>query len=196
MCVYVLLAEGFEEIEALAPVDYLRRVGVEVRTLSCASELKVTGSHQIPVTADMTVAEAVAIGRLPDGLVIPGGMPGAANVAACQDACALIAKMTGEGKVVAALCAAPVVTLAKLGVLKGKQYTCYPSMEKQLEKWGGPQWQELTAGSEYTGGRVTVDGNLFTAAGPGTAEELSLVLAKQFAGDAAAGQLASSALFR
>ncbi|MBO5691127.1 MAG: hypothetical protein J6R96_04620, partial [Spirochaetaceae bacterium] len=68
--------------------------------------------------------------------------------------------------------------------------------EAQLEKWGGPQWQELTAGSKYTGSRGEVDGNLFTAAGPGTAEEFALILAQKFVGQEGAQQLASSALFR
>ena len=196
MCVYVLLAEGFEEIEALTPVDYLRRVGVEVYTLSCGESLTVRGSHNIPVVADMMVSGALSREDLGDGIVVPGGMPGAANVAQCEAAGKLIAQMMAAGKVVAALCAAPVVTLAKLGILKGKKFTCYPSMEAQLEKWGGPQWQELTAGSQYTGGRVEVDGNLFTAAGPGTAEEFALVLAQKLAGQDGAKQLASSALFR
>lgn len=196
MIVYVLLAEGFEEIEALTPVDYLRRVGVEVYTLSCGDSLTVSGSHKIPVVADMMVADAVAKNGLPDGVVIPGGMPGADNVAKCEAACSLISQVMAEGKVVAALCAAPVVTLAKLAVLKEKRFTCYPSMEAQLEKWGGPHWQELTAGSQYTGSRVEVDGNLLTAAGPGTAEEFALVLAQTFAGKDAAYHLASSALFR
>lgn len=196
MCVYVLLAEGFEEIEALTPVDYLRRVGVEVYTLSCGESLTVRGSHNIPVVADMMVSKALTQEHLADGIVVPGGMPGAANVAQCEAAGKLISQMMAAGKVVAALCAAPVVTLARLGVLKEKRFTCYPSMEAQLEKWGGPQWQELTAESQYTGSRVEVDGNLFTAAGPGTAEEFSLILAHEFVGQEAAAKLASSALFR
>ena len=196
MIVYVLLAEGFEEIEALTPVDYLRRVGVEVYTLSCGDSLTVRGSHNIPVVADMMIADVVAKNDLPDGIVVPGGMPGAANVAQCLEARNLISQMMAAGKVVAALCAAPVVALAGLGVLKAKRFTCYPSMEAQLEKWGGPQWQTLTEGCHYTGSRVEVDGNLFTAAGPGTAEEFSLVLAHEFAGHEAATKLASSALFR
>ena len=196
MIVYVLLAEGFEEIEALTPVDYLRRVGVEVYTLSCGDSLTVRGSHNIPVVADMMIADVVAKNELPDGIVVPGGMPGAANVAQCLEARNLISQMMAAGKVVAALCAAPVVALAGLGVLKAKRFTCYPSMEAQLEKWGGPQWQTLTEGCHYTGSRVEVDGNLFTAAGPGTAEEFSLVLAHEFAGHETATKLASSALFR
>ena len=144
----------------------------------------------------MMIADVVAKNELPDGIVVPGGMPGAANVAQCLEARNLISQMMAAGKVVAALCAAPVVALSGLGVLKAKRFTCYPSMEAQLEKWGGPQWQTLTEGCHYTGSRVEVDGNLFTAAGPGTAEEFSLVLAHEFAGHEAATKLASSALFR
>lgn len=196
MRVYVLLAEGFEEIEALTPVDYLRRAGVEVFTLSCGQSLTVCGAHKIPVVADMMIDEALDSVESVDGVVVPGGMPGAANVGQCQAAGRLICSMMGEGKIVAALCAAPIVSLAKLGVLKGRKFTCYPSMELQIEKWGGEEWREATAGSQYTGNRVETDGNLFTAAGPGTAEEFSLILAREFAGEQAAAQLATSALFR
>lgn len=196
MRVYVLLAEGFEEIEALTPVDYLRRVGVEVLTLSCGQSLSVCGAHKISVVADMMVDEALNCDASVDGVVVPGGMPGAANIGQCVAAGKLICSMMREGKVVAALCAAPVVALARLGVLKGRKFTCYPSMELQIEKWGGEGWQEAVAGSLYTGNRVEVDGNLFTAAGPGTAEEFSLILAREFAGEQAAAQLAASALFR
>lgn len=194
MSVYVLLAEGFEEIEALSPVDYLRRVGLDVKTLSCSDSLTVKGSHGIPVVADMMVKEAS--GQVVEAVIIPGGMPGAANVGKSSAAKELIAEVAGEGKLVAAICAAPVVTLASTGLLKGKKFTCYPSMEEQLEQWGGSNWKELTEGYQYTGNRVEVDGNLITGAGPGAAEEFSLTLAKILAGEDAAKKLASSALFR
>ena len=201
MSVYVLLAEGFEEIEALTPVDYLRRLDVEVVTLSCGPELTVRGAHCIPVVADRLVAQVLAdegftatAGR--QVVVVPGGMPGAANVAGCQDACQLIGAVASAAGLVTALCAAPVVVLSRLGLLKGKKFTCYPTMDAQLEQWGGPDWKELTAGCTYTGSRVEVDGNLITGAGPGAAEEFSLMLVRRLAGDGAARRLASSALFR
>lgn len=201
MRVYVLLAEGFEELEALTPVDYLRRLDVEVMTLSCGQELVVKGAHGIPVVADRLVAQVLAdegfaakAGQ--QVVVVPGGMPGAANVAGCREACQLIGSVAAASGLVTALCAAPVVTLAKLGLLKGKKFTCYPTMEAQLEQWAGSDWQSLTAGCTYTGSRVEVDGNLITAAGPGTAEEFALVLAGRLVGDTAAAGLASSALFR
>lgn len=201
MRVYVLLAEGFEELEALTPVDYLRRLDVEVVTLSCGPELTVRGAHGIPVVADRLVAQVLADEGFTatadrQVVVVPGGMPGAANVAGCQDACQLIGAVASAAGLVTALCAAPVVVLSRLGLLKGKKFTCYPTMEAQLEQWGGPDWKELTAGCTYTGSRVEVDGNLITAAGPGTAEEFSLVLAQRLVGDTAAAGLASSALFR
>ena len=95
MSVYVLLAEGFEELEALTPVDYLRRLDVAVETLSCGPELTMRGAHGIPVVADRLVAQVLAdegftatAGQ--QVVVVPGGMPGAANVAGCQEACQLI----------------------------------------------------------------------------------------------------------
>lgn len=201
MSVYVLLAEGFEELEALTPVDYLRRLDVDVKTLSCGPELTVRGAHGIPVVADKMVEQVLAENDFASRagqavVVVPGGMPGAANVAGCQGACQLIGAVAAAAGLVTALCAAPVVVLSRLGLLQGKRFTCYPTMEGQLEQWGGPDWKALTAGSTYTGSRVEQDGNLITAAGPGTAEEFSLVLARQLAGAAAAAGLASSALFR
>lgn len=196
MSVYVFLAEGFEEIEALTPVDYLRRVGLEVKTLSCGDSLTVRGSHDISVVADMTAEEALKQGQKLEAVIIPGGMPGAANVGKSTAAKELIAQVAGAGKILAAICAAPVVTLASTGLLKGKKFTCYPSMEEQLEQWGGSNWKELTEGCQYTGNRVEVDGNLITGAGPGAAEEFALVLAKTLVGEEAAQKLASSALFR
>ena len=167
----------------------------------CGKELVVRGSHGISVVADKLVEQVLWSGGLSASggsaaVVVPGGMPGAANLSQCQAARDLLGRVSDAGGLVAALCAAPVVVLAGWGLLRGRRYTCYPSMETQLEKWGGSDWKELTAGSQYTGSRVEVDGNLITGAGPGAAEEFSLMLVRRLAGDGAARRLASSALFR
>ena len=133
--VVVFLAPGFEEIEAISPIDYLRRAGVEVVTAAIPvdgkSDLLVQGAHKIAVQADTTLDDFMANCQdLPDGVFVPGGMPGAANVGACELAVDFIKKMFGQKKLVSAICAAPVVVLGKSGVLAGKNYTCYPGMKK------------------------------------------------------------------
>lgn len=197
MAVVVFLADGFEEVEALTPVDYLRRVGVSVVTASCGASLQVCGSHGITVLAD-SLASAVAEGKVGavDAVVVPGGMPGASNVAECRDALSIVDSVRKDGGFVAAICAAPVVVLARTGLLAGKKYTCYPGMERQLEKWCGPDWEALSVGSDYTGGRCVRDGKLLTAAGPGAAEEFAVELVRLLAGDSAAESLKAGSLLR
>ncbi|MCH5290894.1 MAG: DJ-1/PfpI family protein, partial [Treponema sp.] len=134
--VAVLLAPGFEEIEAITVIDYLRRAEIGVTTVAVPADgaegTTVTGSHGIPVVADTTLAAYRAARTVPDAIYSPGGMPGAANIGANADALDLIAAVAGAGKLVAALCAAPVVVLAKTGLLAGRRYTCYPGMEESL----------------------------------------------------------------
>lgn len=199
MNVVVFLADGFEEVEALTPVDYLRRVGVNVITASCGEALNVTGSHKITVVADALVADItsdVYSGNIPDAVIIPGGMPGASNVAECENAVKVINEVYKAGGITAAICAAPVVVFAKLGLLSGKKYTCYPTMEQQLEKWCGSEWLKLTKDAVFTGERCVLDGKLITAAGPGTAEEFAIQLVRSLVGEDAAGKLISGGVMR
>lgn len=199
MKIIVFLAEGFEEIEALTPVDYLRRVGIDVKTASCGKSLEVTGSHGITVIADTLaeqVVEPILQGKLAPAIIIPGGMPGAANVGECTYAMEIINHSIKAHGLIAAICAAPVVTLAKTGILKNKKFTCYPTMEQQMEKWCGKDWKELSKGSVYTGNRVEIDDNLVTAAGPGAAEEFAIALVNIFAGEEATQKLISGSLLR
>lgn len=126
--VYVLLANGFEEIEALAPVDLLRRANHSVKTVAIG-ENPVVGAHGIPVVSDITLAEATDAPRL---LVLPGGMPGAKNLDECPAVDELIDRTIESGGRVAAICAAPMI-LGKRGLLRGKNATCYPGFEGHLE---------------------------------------------------------------
>lgn len=197
MTAVLFLAEGFEEVEALTPVDYLRRAGVKVVVAACGDSLQVTGSHGITVLADMSVSElSKDTDFVADAVIVPGGMPGSSNVALCSDATGFIEKVYSSGGIFAAICAAPVVVFARLGLLAGKNYTCYPGMEAQLEKWCGPDWKELSAGAKYTGERCVRDGNLVTAAGPGAAEEFSVQLVRLLAGDSAAENLIAGSILR
>ena len=109
----VFLADGFEEVEALTPVDYLRRAGVEV-TVAGVSKTEITGSHGIKVNADAALSDSL-LGEKYDAVIAPGGMPGAANLAATPLVEKLFKDAESRGAVIAAICAAPVVVLAKPG---------------------------------------------------------------------------------
>ncbi len=145
--IYVLLADGFEEIEALTPVDMLRRAGCDVRTVGIGKKT-ITGAHGIPVCADLVSDEATADGvRM---VILPGGMPGTKHLAASAFVEETLARVSREGGYLAAICAAPTV-LAKYGYLKGKRATCYPGFEKEL------------SGAVYTDLPVVTDGKIVTA---------------------------------
>jgi 4-methyl-5(b-hydroxyethyl)-thiazole monophosphate biosynthesis len=162
--VLVLLAEGFEEVEAITPIDYLRRAGIEVRLVSIASGeagLQVQGSHGLVVQGESTLQELAKAGQLSaaswDGVLLPGGMPGASHLAASETVSALVKDMAAAGKLVAAICASPAVALFPLGLLQGRRFTCFPGMETQVS---GAQWVEDQA---------VRDGNIITSRGAGTA---------------------------
>lgn len=150
--VYEFLANGFEEIEGLAPVDILRRGGVEVVTVSITGKREVQSSHGITILADTTFEDG---GRFDDAdiLLLPGGMPGSTNLNAHDGVRDAIRRQYESGKRVGAICAAPMV-LGSLGILKGKRATCSPGFEKYM------------TGAEYTGELFTVDGNIITGEGP------------------------------
>jgi 4-methyl-5(b-hydroxyethyl)-thiazole monophosphate biosynthesis len=154
--VVVLLADGFEEVEAITPIDYLRRAGLEVTVAAIGRGPAVTGSHGIGVKADAALGELAGAEGW-DAVLLPGGMPGAANLAASKETGTLVKDMAAAGKWVCAICASPAVVLGPLGLLKGRQFTCYPGMEN---KAGGGLW---------TGDPVAVDGNFITSRGAGTA---------------------------
>lgn len=152
--VYLFLAEGFEEIEALAVVDILRRADVTVKTVSVHDSKQVTAAHGITVFADILLDE-VDLKRA-DMLVLPGGMPGTRNLAKSDKLIELIQEAERLDKYITAICAAPTV-LAKAGVLKGKKAICYPGFENELE------------GAVIHDDLVVRDGKIITSKGPGTA---------------------------
>ncbi len=176
----VLFADGFEEIEAATPVDVLRRAGAEV-TAAGVGGIERRGARGMAFRLDATLESALA-GEY-DLLVLPGGMPGAAHLGECAPARALAEKMCAEGRLVAAICAAPVKTLGAWGLLDGKRATCYPGMEA-----------EFPAAVVFSPERVVVDGNVTTSRGPGTALEFALCLAAQLAGDAVAEKVGQAML--
>lgn len=179
---YLFLAEGFEEIEALTVVDVMRRAGLELVTVSVDDTQYVTGAHGITVEADAPFSEV----NFNDAawLIMPGGMPGASNLAASYALCSLIKAHFADGGNVAAICAAPSVVLAPLGVLKDRDATCYPGFEKGC----------LEGGARMQSGRVVADGNLITANGPASAMTFALAIAAQAAGAEASDQVGAGML--
>jgi len=162
---YVFLAEGFEEIEALTPVDILRRGGVDVTTLSVTGQRAVTSSHQVTVLADALMEEADL--ESADLLVLPGGMPGSAHLNAHEALREALIRHAAAGKVIGAICAAPMV-LGSLGLLRGRRATCSPGFEEWLE------------GATCTGELVTTDGPFITGKGPGAAMPFAYTLLSLF----------------
>ncbi|MBR7116377.1 MAG: DJ-1/PfpI family protein [Clostridia bacterium] len=156
--IIVLLANGFEEIEALTPVDMLKRAGLTVKTVSIA-EKTVTGSHGIAVVADMTYDEFDFTTDV-ELVIFPGGMPGSLNLDGSEFVNKIIAKANKDGARLAAICAAPLI-LGRRGLLNGKRATCYPGFENELR------------GALTTGDAVVTDGLITTARGMGVALEFS-----------------------
>lgn len=128
---YVLLAPGYEEIEALTPVDFLRRAGVEVKIVSTIDEMVVKSAHEVSVQADVSLKD---ITDTPNALIIPGGLPGAPNLAENDEVLALVKKTAAAGGFLCAICAGPMV-LDKVGLLEGKTITCYPGFEDHLKSY-------------------------------------------------------------
>ena len=182
----VLLAEGFEEVEALTPVDYLRRAGVEVRTLGVAAST-VRGGHGIAVQADIELSklEVSKLTEEADCVVVPGGGKGAENLAASPAAVELIKRQFASGKLVAAICAAPAVVLhGACGILKGRRFTGFPGTEKNV------------VGATFSEDRVVEDGNLITSRSAGCAGEFSRAIVKALVGEKAADELAERVLLQ
>ncbi len=161
--VYMFLANGFEEVEALAPLDLLRRAGVEIKTVGIGSKT-VVGSHSIPVVADMTDSEYCD--EKPEMVILPGGMPGTLNLDASETVHKAIRTAVVNGAYVCAICAAPMI-LGKLGLLNGKNAVCYPGFEKHLE------------GAIISDEKALADGSFVTAKGMGAAIEFGLLLVEK-----------------
>ncbi len=166
--VYEFLADGFEDIEALGPVDILRRGGVEVQTVSIGGTLAVTSAHGVEVKADILFSDADLSDA--DLLLIPGGMPGARNIDGHEGVRRALLAHNAAGRSIGAICAGPMV-LGHLGLLDGKCATCYPGFEKEL------------AGAAYTAEPFTVDGNIVTGKGPGATLAYSYALLAMLMGE-------------
>lgn len=176
----LMLADGFEEIEAIGTVDILRRGGVEVVTAAIGETLSVTGAHGIVVTADAFVDDLDAASL--DAIALPGGMGGMKRLRADRRVAALARELLASGKIVSAICASP-LALSAAGVLEGRRATCYPGLEG-----------ELRCGAYVADETVVEDGNVITSQGPGTTFDFALALLARLAGEDAAAQVASGML--
>lgn len=178
--IYEFLADGFEEVEALAPVDIMRRAKLNVKTVSVTGHKEVETSHQVKVVADLLFEEADFSDL--EMVVLPGGMPGASNLAEHAGLHELIKKAYEDGKLLTAICAGPMV-YGKMGLLKGRKATCYPGFDKYLE------------GADYTGALVQVDGPFTTGKGPAASLSLGYAIVERFCGKAKADELKAGMMF-
>lgn len=177
--VLLLLAEGFEEIEASTVLDLLRRAGVEVVTANVSGGDLVRGAHGLAVKADRNLAEVRD--RVFSAVVLPGGMPGSTNLAESADVEHVLKAHAAQGTYVAAICAAPIV-LAKYGLLKGRKATCYPGCEAQL------------TGARIQDEAVVEDGQVITSRGPATAMDFGLTLIEKLVGAAKSREIRRAVL--
>lgn len=159
--IYVFLANGFEEIEALAPIDCLRRAGRQVVTVGIGGKV-IQGAHQIPVTADITEGEVVFDKNI-EMIVLPGGMPGTLNLGQSETVQKALQFCAEQDKWIAAICAAPSV-LGRAGLLKGKKATVYPGFEREMGE------------AKVSHDTLCADGKIITAKGAGVALEFGLKL--------------------
>lgn len=180
MNVIVFLATGFEETEAIATIDVLRRAGINATTVSISGDYDVTSAHNVTIIAD-TLFEETDFSQI-DVLVLPGGMPGAKNLKEHKGLRTLLTAFSKDtNKYIGAICAAPMV-LGDLGILNGKKATTYPGFESELK------------GATYTAEATTIDGRIITGKGPGFAFEFGLILVEIIAGKEKRDQVAKGLL--
>jgi 4-methyl-5(b-hydroxyethyl)-thiazole monophosphate biosynthesis len=194
----VLLADGFEDVEAVTPIDYLRRAGIEVTAASISQNLIVTSRWDgLKIIADTALSELANQSIDWDAVILPGGMPGASSLAASKETTALLLEMSANGKLICAICAAPAIVLAPIGLLSGKRFTCYPGMEEKAAE-ANACWAEAntTACREcvWTDDRVVTDGNVITSRAAGTAGEFAAEIIAKLLDEAAAKKITDTVL--
>ena len=181
MKVFIFLANGFEEIEAIAPIDVLRRAELDVVTVSISDCKTVEGAHGIKVKADQLFTETT-FGEN-DYYILPGGLDGMLNLSVHEGVNELLRKQHSAGKKLAAICASPSV-LGKLGILEGTEATCYPGFENKL------------TGASISTKSVVEDSNIITGKGPGVAIEFALKIVETLKGKAVADEVAAGMMIK
>lgn len=177
---YLFLARGFEEIEAITTIDLLRRAGIACVTVAIGDSLQVAGAHHIPVIADQPLSSVQLEDA--DALILPGGLPGVTNLNESTLLRNLIAEGNKAGKLIAAICAAPMI-LGQLGILHGKEATTYPSFEPHLE------------GYIATEQSVVVAGNVITARSAGVTIPFALSIIAHLVGQEVADEVRSAIIY-
>lgn len=177
----IFMADGCEEIEGLTVVDLVRRAGIEIEMISVSGEKNVTGSHKIAFQTDISKADADFASY--DGIVLPGGMPGTTHLMEDETVNRVIKEFAQDGKLVAAICAAPSV-LGNAGLLEGKTATCYPGVEGKL------------TGANFVTNSVAKDGNIITSRGLGTAIDFAAEIVAYLNGKIVADKLKTSIIYR
>jgi 4-methyl-5(b-hydroxyethyl)-thiazole monophosphate biosynthesis len=181
MLVYIHLADGFEEVEALTPTDYLRRAGIDVKTVSVMGRLNVMGAHDVEVKADILFEDADYASC--EMIVLPGGTDGAECLAAHVGLSEQLLAFAGVGRRIAAICASPAVVLGRKGILKGKNATCFPGLESEM------------TGASPAPGKVVKDDNIITSCGPSTAVDFALAIIEALKGRDVRDEIAVDILY-
>ncbi len=166
--VLIAIAEGFEEMEAIISIDMLHRGGLDVTTASVTDSNIIEGSRKIKIQTNILLGN---FKELPDAIVLPGGMPGAENLAKSEKVKELLKNMNNQNKLIAAICASPAIVLAPIGLLDDKKATCYPGFQKNF-----------TLSTTYTNENVVISKNIITSKGPGTAFYFALEIIKYLVG--------------
>ncbi len=180
--IYVFLANGFEEIEALTPVDLLRRSDLEVKTVAVGGNGNmIVGAHGIGVACDLTENEFCD--EAPEVVILPGGMPGTTNLMDSETVSFATVNTAAHGGLVCAICAAPSIP-GQMGLLKNKEATCFPGFEEYLD------------GAKVVDARVVRDGNFITAKGMGCAAEFGLAIIEALCGKQKANEIAEAAFIK
>ncbi len=175
----IILAEGFEEIEALTPADILQRAGLSVELVGLTDE-PVTGGHGFCVQVDRALRDTEDV----QAIILPGGLGGAENLSQSERVVANARRQLESGRILGAICAAPGLVLGRHGLLNGRRATCYPGFEKHF----GPE-------ASFVEQEVVEDGNLITSRGPGTAFAFGLALVRALLDDETADALAERMMF-
>jgi len=170
----ILLAPGFEEIEAITVIDILRRAEIDALAVGVYGKT-VAGSHRITIISDVLISE---LNASLDACILPGGIPGAPNLLKFPAVCSLVKRLNNDGALIAAICAAPAVILGPLGLLDDKNATGFSGTEKKFP-----------ASTTFQNQPVVIDGNLITSQGPGTALPFAFAIVEYLAGKAVADQL-------
>lgn len=183
--IVILLAPGFEEMEAVIPADLLVRAGVQVDFAAVSEEKCVKGSRSISLLSTIGMNQ---LDLTYDGVIVPGGMPGAVNLNASEETGNYLRTMFNAGKLVCSICASPALVLAPLGILKGKKFTCYPGMENEIAP-------ENLTGAVFSTDKAVRDGNLITSRGPGTASDFACAIIEALTGKENALSVMANALY-